>query len=295
MERCKCDLLQAILQSSQGKLTESIAGAIFGQLLSALDFCHTSGIFHGDIKPENVLVSHNGTICLSDFFLDRRTISHAKSAGSAVYLAPEIVNNTTNDLQDLASADVWSLGVTLYVMTTGTFPWKQPTRDDLDYRSFTSNPRAFLPSTMSFALKNLLIQMLDEDVNSRLSLENVWSDPWVSTHKNASCHSFLANCSFFVADSFAKSPRSEPMSMESPHTDGTTDSDWNSFSEHMPPIMSPSKSDQMKSSFDISAGLEAKTSYVTAFGVLASPSCAQSKRPRLGSCGMPPPLTRLIA
>jgi serine/threonine protein kinase len=293
MERCRCDLLEAIQQAPLGRLPESTAAAIFIQLLSALDFCHENRVIHGDIKPENVLLTDDCTIRLCDFFLDRRVAASAGAcSGSAVYLAPEIVDNSADTIEDLTAADVWSLGVTLYVMVTGTLPWKKPTRKDDAYRSFMANPHAFLPTNLSFQLKSLLVAMLTESADARITLESIWAHSWVRTHKSATIRNLFEDWQYDEDEyGVASSPLSDEMRMASPNTPASLDTDWDDCTD---PELSPAPKSH-SASFDFVEGAESKTSYFAAFGVLSSPTRAQSKRPRLGSCTMPPVLTHLIA
>ncbi|HEY5668579.1 MAG TPA: serine/threonine-protein kinase, partial [Anaerolineales bacterium] len=97
------------------------------QICAALDHAHTHGIVHRDLKPENVLVTPDGTAKLTDFGLARSVASHISLDGMIVgtvyYLAPEAALRQSYD----GRADLYSMGVMLYELTTGLLPF---TADD---------------------------------------------------------------------------------------------------------------------------------------------------------------------
>ncbi|KAG9396347.1 Protein kinase domain [Carpediemonas membranifera] len=96
------------------------------QLLSAIDHCHKKGIVHRDLKPENILLDEHGNAKVSDFGLSAlyeqgfRATVLATACGSPHYVAPEVVSRGTYDGR---AADIWSMGVLLFVMLTGTVPF----------------------------------------------------------------------------------------------------------------------------------------------------------------------------
>lgn len=82
---------------------------------------------HRDLKPENILVTANDTVKLIDFGLSRSTsqVVTDKVAGTPFYIAPEII-----DWKPYGSkADMWSIGVLLYVLLSGYMPFEAETVD----------------------------------------------------------------------------------------------------------------------------------------------------------------------
>ena len=94
------------------------------QLLAAVEFAHRSGIVHRDIKPQNVMLDRGGTVKVMDFGIARAGDSGMTEAGSilgtAQYLAPEQAKGHPVDER----SDLYSVGVVLYEMLTGTVPFK---------------------------------------------------------------------------------------------------------------------------------------------------------------------------
>ena len=93
------------------------------QICAALDHAHKQGIVHRDLKPENVLIDAQGTAKLMDFGIARSVASRLTSEGTVVgtvfYLAPEVGLGQVYD----GRADLYSLGVMLYELTTGNLPF----------------------------------------------------------------------------------------------------------------------------------------------------------------------------
>jgi serine/threonine protein kinase len=111
------------LERRQGPLPLEEALPLFIQLCAAVHYAHSQGIIHRDIKPENVLLQHGTHVLLSDFGIARdRAQSQITSVGlvmgSAAYMAPEQVLGQTD-----ARSDIYSLGVVLYTIVTGTLPY----------------------------------------------------------------------------------------------------------------------------------------------------------------------------
>jgi len=99
--------------------------------LSAINECHEKNVSHQDIKPSNVLIDAYGRAKLADFGLSKNIDMMVKSSrfcGSLPYLAPEVV---LKQKHDPFKADIWSLGITFYVMAFGKSPWNAKSEDNL--------------------------------------------------------------------------------------------------------------------------------------------------------------------
>ena len=100
---------------------EREAGIYMEKLLQAVNHCHAQGIIHRDIKPENIMITDNGSVRLIDFGLSKVNKGDKKLttiAGTPFYMAPEVLDGNYG-----AKADIWSLGVLLYVLVSGYLPF----------------------------------------------------------------------------------------------------------------------------------------------------------------------------
>eukprot|EP00954_Amorphochlora_amoebiformis_P030885 1395352-Amorphochlora_amoeboformis.AAC.1 len=114
------ELFDHIIQ--QKRLRRGDALRVFRQVAEATHYFHSLGIVHRDIKPENILVHSSGDIKIADFgFATARRDGILKtSCGSPHYACPEVCSSST---YDGTKADSWSLGVLLFVLVTGDFPF----------------------------------------------------------------------------------------------------------------------------------------------------------------------------
>lgn len=156
------------------KLCELESSRIFIQIIKALEFCHANNIIHRDIKPENILISKDGKIKLSDFGLSVITDDNNSKiityVGSTTYSSPEVLLTIPHLGQ---SADVWSLGVTLYTMVTGNIPWQGFTPKEQTRNIVRGN--YFVPEDISPECATLLARMIQPDPVNRGSLAEIKS------------------------------------------------------------------------------------------------------------------------
>ena len=93
-------------------------------MISAVEYIHRLGIVHRDIKPENILLDHNNNVKVVDFGLGNLYVhgNMLKTAcGSPCYAAPEMTKGLP---YHGIMTDIWSSGVVLFVMVTGTLPFQ---------------------------------------------------------------------------------------------------------------------------------------------------------------------------
>jgi serine/threonine-protein kinase len=107
---------------------------------TGLDYAHQNGIFHRDVKPDNIMVSKTGIVTIMDFGIARVVESTMTRTGSVMgtpaYMSPEQVNGQKID----ARSDIFSLGVILYELLTGRKPFTGETMPSLMFAIIGSNP-----------------------------------------------------------------------------------------------------------------------------------------------------------
>lgn len=148
-------LLQHIRQA--GRLPEDEARGLFKQIVCAVKYCHDNGIIHRDLKANNILLDAQRNIRVSDFGLGTRFLTGqelTERCGASGYQAPEFLGQK----YDGPKKDVWSLGVLLYCMVTGTLPFKGGILVQL--RQQVLNKRYDLPPYLSTEGRNIITQLL---------------------------------------------------------------------------------------------------------------------------------------
>eukprot|EP00750_Incisomonas_marina_P007264 INCI14785.1.p1 GENE.INCI14785.1~~INCI14785.1.p1 ORF type:complete len:595 (-),score=100.69 INCI14785.1:24-1808(-) len=174
--------------------SEAVAAHYLKMTARSLLFCHSNGVLHGDIKPENfVFLSEHpqAPLKLIDFGLAvvDGVISTAggrsarKIVGTPEYLAPETVTSRLYQF----SNDVWALGVLLYIMLAGTFPFYGKTKLLLynQIKAGVFKTKGCPWDTMSDECLDLLHKMLTVDHTKRPTLQQVLLHPWLH-HRRAS-------------------------------------------------------------------------------------------------------------
>ena len=159
------------------RLPEEDARKIFHQICVALDYMHGIEIIHRDVKLENVLLDKVGNSKLIDFGFS--AFSKDKKAlkvfcGTPSYMAPEIVRRIEYDGKPV---DAWSLGIVLYAMVCGCFPFSAKNYPDLYKKIMRGQFR--IPENLSEGLKDLIRNLLVVDAKKRYSVAQAKSHPWV--------------------------------------------------------------------------------------------------------------------
>jgi 5'-AMP-activated protein kinase catalytic alpha subunit len=165
--------------SSKGKLTESHGRKMFQQLIDGVSYCHNKGVFHRDLKLENVLLDAKGNIKITDFNLSALP-QHCRAdgllhttCGSPNYVAPEILANRG---YDGAKSDIWSCGVILYVILTGYLPFDDRNLAVLYQKIFKGEVQ--IPRWLSPGAQNIIKGILDPNPNTRITMSMIKEDEW---------------------------------------------------------------------------------------------------------------------
>ncbi|KAL7153836.1 hypothetical protein ABFS83_04G195300 [Erythranthe nasuta] len=161
-----------------GRLGENTARKYLRDVVSGLMYLHAHNIVHGDIKPDNLLVTASGTVKIADFSVSQVSEDDndelRRSPGTPVFTAPECCLGITYHGK---AADTWAVGVTLYCLILGNYPFLGETLQDT-YDKIVNNP-LLLPDDMNPLLKDLLEGLLCKDPRQRMTLENVAQHAWV--------------------------------------------------------------------------------------------------------------------
>ncbi|VAI55692.1 unnamed protein product [Triticum turgidum subsp. durum] len=164
---------------TKGKLSEDAARRYFHQLISAVDYCHSRGVYHRDLKPENLLLDENENLKVSDFGLSALAESTRQdgllhtTCGTPAYVAPEVLSRRG---YDGAKADIWSCGVILFVLVAGFLPFHDTNLIEM-YRKI-SRAEYRCPRPFSVELKDLLYKILDPDPSTRASVSRIKRSAW---------------------------------------------------------------------------------------------------------------------
>ncbi|PIN15745.1 Serine/threonine protein kinase [Handroanthus impetiginosus] len=164
---------------AKGKLKEDAARKYFQQLISAVDFCHSRGVYHRDLKPENLLLDENGNLKVSDFGLSALVESKRQdgllhtTCGTPAYVAPEVINRRG---YDGAKADIWSCGVILFVLLSGFLPFHDSNLMEM-YRKICK-AEFKCPNWISPDARKLISKMLDPNPNTRISTSKIIENSW---------------------------------------------------------------------------------------------------------------------
>ncbi|KAK4753886.1 hypothetical protein SAY87_001990 [Trapa incisa] len=164
---------------SKGRLREDVARMYFQQLISAIDFCHSRGVYHRDLKPENLLLDEDGNLKVTDFGLSAFT-EHLRqdgllhtTCGTPAYVAPEVIGKKG---YDGAKADLWSCGVILYVLLAGFLPFQDENIMVMYRKIYRGDFRC--PPWFSSEARRLITKLLDPNPKTRIPISKVMESSW---------------------------------------------------------------------------------------------------------------------
>lgn len=197
MEYCVSVLQQMLENLPEKKFPIGQAHGYFCQLLDGLEYLHSQGIIHKDIKPGNLLLTTCKTLKISDLGVAEALDRFAKddicytSQGSPAFQPPEIAIG----LESFSGfkVDIWSSGVTLYNFTTGKYPFE----GDNIYKLFENIGKGEfeVPADLDPLLQDLLLGMLQKDPNERFTLKLIREHDWVrKKYCNEDQHPVVPSC-----------------------------------------------------------------------------------------------------
>lgn len=193
-------------------LKESVAQSKFFDVVKAVKFCtisftpdsllrlklslvslsiylvHASHIVHRDLKPENFLVDEKANIVkVADFgsaeTFDGEDDFLEDTAGTPAFWGPELFFEFEEQLPRGRPADMWALGICVYVVLFGKLPFKSASFPELQ-ASVCNDRIDFASTTMSEAALHLLLGLLDKDPANRLSIDELYEHEWFESERN---------------------------------------------------------------------------------------------------------------
>ncbi|CAM0911534.1 unnamed protein product [Alopecurus aequalis] len=172
------------IQSLLGRLgafPEAVIRKYTKQILHGLEYLHSNGIIHRDIKGANILVDNKGCIKLADFGASKQVEKLATAAktmkGTPYWMAPEVIVGSGHDF----SADIWSVGCTVIEMVTGKTPWNQEIQEvSLLYYVGSTKSHPPIPEHLSPEAKNFLLKCLQKEPELRSSASDLLQHPFVT-------------------------------------------------------------------------------------------------------------------
>ncbi|KAK6181214.1 hypothetical protein SNE40_009117 [Patella caerulea] len=163
---------------AHGRMKEKEARAKFRQIVSSVQYCHQKHIVHRDLKAENLLLDGDMNIKIADFGFSNEFVPGNKLdtfCGSPPYAAPELFQGKKYDGPEV---DVWSLGVILYTLVSGSLPFDGQNLKELREKVLRGKYR--IPFYMSTDCENLLKKFLILNPLKRASLETIMRDKWMN-------------------------------------------------------------------------------------------------------------------
>eukprot|EP01038_Epipyxis_sp_PR26KG_P008699 gene8699-11756_t len=204
------DLFDRIVE--RRRYNEDNARKVMLKLFSAIQYLHSQNIIHRDIKPENILLMHSYDdieIKLTDFGLAKKTNQEGLKTfcGTPQYFAPEVLKRKSSIAgagRYGPAADMWSLGVVLYILLSGTFPFDEDNLFDQIQRGqySVSGPEW---SDVSADAKGLIKSLLTLKPDTRITIQQAMKHPWIRCNNNSNHNNNNTNEASFVINK-SKSP-----------------------------------------------------------------------------------------
>jgi len=192
----------------KGILAEDEARVMFGQISKAVHYCHGKNVVHRDLKLENILLDDKKNVKIVDFGLSDFVANSENlktDAGTEAYLAPEVLSGNCIG-HDVFKLDVWALGVILYIMVCGRFPFSKASKNVC---RTLKNEGPTWPKAVDLSppLKNLISRMLIPDSSLRTTLAEITNDPWLTASRFAAMNMSPLDEDEFAEQKTIPSPR----------------------------------------------------------------------------------------
>ena len=171
-------------------LSEQLLCFLAYQILNGLNHCHKCKIAHFDLKPQNIIIDEYLNVKIIDFSVSFN-YSKIKSGkiklpfrGTNFYIAPEVIKSQIINIDDMNKVDLYSLGVILYNLAFGTYPYNL-NRDDDDYDKIYNkieNNKIELDNEDNCYSKyfiDFINKLLEKDINKRININEAINHYWI--------------------------------------------------------------------------------------------------------------------
>ena len=192
------------------KVSEKTAKLLYRQIILGIKYMHEQGIVHRDIKLENILIDLNNNIKICDFGIGRVLSSPAQplfdQCGTPMYIAPEILLCSKEKGYKGFPVDIWSSGIVLYILLSGTLPFsfknssesisesneskideENNNSTELQYSIINKEPKKI--ENISKEAEDLLKKILKKNPEKRITCEEILNHPWMKGISNKSLDS----------------------------------------------------------------------------------------------------------
>jgi len=179
------------------KVSEKTAKFLFKQIILGIKHIHSHNIVHRDIKLENILIDLNNNIKICDFGIGRVLSSPDQllydQCGTPMYIAPEILLCTKQNGYKGFPVDIWSSGIALYILLSGTLPFNfkdgssisieeseknnDNNSEELQFNIVNNSPKNI--ENISDEARDLLKGLLNKNPNKRLTCDEILAHPWL--------------------------------------------------------------------------------------------------------------------
>ncbi|THH13084.1 hypothetical protein EW146_g7089 [Bondarzewia mesenterica] len=178
MDFCRAgDMCNAIIERQIYYRDDALVKQVFTQLIDAVEYCHDRGVYHRDLKPDNILCSADGSqVYVADFGCS--TSRHAtgeSQMGTSSFMSPPHFYKDRSEMSFSSSdSDVWALGIILINMLSASSPWSYASLDDPYFSRFVFEPDYLLQTMpISRQANYLLRRILAYKTYSRISLSEL--------------------------------------------------------------------------------------------------------------------------
>ena len=199
------------------KLSEKISKFIFKQIILGIKHIHSKNIVHRDIKLENILIDLNNRVKICDFgigvILESKDELLYDQCGTPMYMAPEILLSSKKKGYKGFPVDVWSSGIALYIMLSGTLPFNIKKKEKIEKNNNKNNSESEISENddedditlsnnnnyelqysivnkkpkhiekISNEARDLLKGLLNKNPDKRLTIEQILNHPWLNTEE----------------------------------------------------------------------------------------------------------------